>query len=310
MPEIALVTYLESPELTPDDQLLADALRQRGATPRAVPWDSAAEWSSFDLVVLRSPWDYYLRAAEFAAWIDRLEALGVALVNPYAVVRWNGDKRYLIELERAGIEIVPTILIERDADHPSLAGLLAERGWNEAVVKPVVSAGGHATWRASLPTAPDVEARFHDLREATTGGVFVQPFMPEVIAAGEWSLLFVDGAYSHAAIKRPQAGNFLVQHVHGGTYAPATPHPQVVADAQRVLEVAAACAGVRIDDLAYARVDGVVQPRDGVERLVLMELECLEPSLFLLQATEAADRFARSLAGRALANGADGTYLR
>lgn len=310
MPEIALVTYLESPDLTPDDQLLADALRQRGATPSAVPWDSDVDWSTFDLVVLRSPWDYFLRAAEFAAWIDRLEAQGVPLVNPYPVVRWNGDKRYLIELEQAGIEIVPTILVERDADQPSLAGLLAERDWDEAVVKPVVSAGGHGTWRASLPTAAEDEARFQALRASATGDVFVQPFMPEVVSAGEWSLLFVDGVYSHAAIKRPQAGNFLVQHVHGGTYAPATAHPQVIADAQRVLEVAAACATVRVEELAYARVDGVVQSRDGVERLVLMELECMEPSLFLLQAADAADRFARAFAARALANRADGTYLR
>lgn len=311
MSEIALVTYLESPGITPDDQLLADALEARGATVHAAPWDAPRDWSAFALVLLRSPWDYYLRAAEFNHWVDDLEMTGVRLVNPYEVVRWNGDKRYLLELERRGITGVPTALIEPgDAAPDSLAALLADRGWDEAVVKPVVSAAGHHTWRTSRATASADEARFAQLRQQAAGGIFVQPFMPEIVAEGEWSLIFFDGRYSHAAIKRPKSGSFLVQHVHGGVYAPATPDPAIVAQAEQVVAAAAGCVGLEPDDLAYARVDGVVRGEGRDARLVLMELECLEPSLFFLQAPAAAERFASSLVERALANAPRASYLR
>lgn len=309
MPEIALVTYLESPGLSPDDQLLGSALAARGATVHVTPWDAPAEWSRFDLVVLRSTWDYYLRPDEFNSWVDHLEALRVPLLNPYAVVRWNGDKRYLLQLEQRGVGIVPTALVERGTA-PSLETLLRDRGWAEAVVKPVVSAAGHETWRTTMATAGVDEGKFRSLVDRAAGGVFVQPFMPEVVDDGELSLIFFDGRYSHAAIKRPRPGNFLVQHVHGGTYAPTTPALSVIEDAARVLAAAALSAGVPVTDFAYARVDGVVRMEGGTPRLVLMELECLEPALFFLQAQEAATGFAELLIARALAHAASDTYLR
>ena len=311
--KIALVTYAADPGLTPDDELLAEALRARGAAPEPLPWDQPADWAGFDLVVLRSTWDYYLRSEEFASWIDSLDRLGVRVVNSPAIARWNGDKRYLFQLEAAGIAIVPTVGVALPGERggtTTLGDVLRANGWDEVVVKPVVSAAGHETWRASRRSAAADEARFAALCRSAPGGVFVQPFVPEVMAEGEWSLLFIDGAYSHAAIKRPRAGSFLVQNVHGGTYAPASPSLEVIEDAGRVLAAAARCAGVGIADFAYARVDGVVR-RDGAgERLVLMELECLEPSLFFLQAPEAADRMAAALVARTVADTARTPYLR
>lgn len=309
MPDIALVTYAASPDLTPDDRLLDDALRARGARTHILPWDAPAAWTQLDLVMLRSPWDYYLRAAEFQRWMDTLQDARVTLVNPYPVLRWNGDKRYLLQLEQRGIPIVPTELVGMDDVRP-LAAILTDRGWNDAVVKPVVSAGAHETWRTSAFTASADEPRFRALQRSAPEGIFVQPFMPEVTGDGEWSLIFIGGRYSHAAIKRPRAGDFRVQHVHGGTYAPATPPPAIIADAERVVSAGAACAGVTMGDMAYARVDGVIRTDDRTPTLLLMELECLEPSLFFLQAPDAADRMAMVLIDRVVANSAGASYLR
>ena len=311
MLDIALVTYAASPDLTPDDRLLDEALRARGARTHVVPWDAPADWQRFDRVMLRSPWDYYLRAGEFQRWLASLDRLGVTLVNPYPVLRWNGDKRYLIELEQRGVRVVPTELIGSEhGDTPALRDILVGRGWDEAVVKPVVSAGAHETWRTSLGAVSGDEARFRQLRANAEGGVFVQPFMREVIEEGEWSLIFIAGRFSHAAIKRPRSGDFRVQHIFGGEYAPASAPAPIIADAERVVAAGAACAGVEIGDLAYARVDGIVRTVHDTPALVLMELECLEPSLFFLQEPAAAHRMAAALVQPALASDSDASYLR
>lgn len=314
MPRIALVTYAAAPALTSDDELLDDALRARGASTSAVPWDDPeADWSAYDLVVLRSSWDYFLRADEFDRWVGVLEARDVRLVNPYAVVRWNGDKRYLMELASRGVDIVPAEFVRApgaEESRETLREILVRTGWNQAVVKPVVSGGGHETWRTSLAGAASDESRFRELCMILPAGVMVQPFVPQVVTDGEWSLVFIAGRYSHAAIKRAREGEFRVQSVHGGTYSPASAPSGLIADAERVIAAAAACTGVATADLTYARVDGVaIHDGDGA-RLLLMELECLEPSLFFLQAPDAAQRMADTLMQLALAPVSGSRYLR
>ena len=308
MPHIALVTYSDAPDLTPDDELLRDALLRLGADPRAAAWDDVGvDWTSYDLVVLRSAWDYFVRPDEFASWITALDRLQVPLVNSPRTVRWNGDKHYLIELERQGIAIVPTLMIDAGDRSPRLAEILRARGWPEAVVKPAISGGAHDTWRTSTATAVRDEHAFAALRERAPSGVMVQPFVQEILRDGEWSLVFIDGAYSHAAVKRAQPGDFRVQHTHGGMYAPATPPDPVIADAGRCVAAGATLSGTTPRDLAYARVDGVITTDSGAERLLLMELECIEPSLFFLQAPHAAERMARSLLARCSAKNGDRT---
>lgn len=314
MPRIALATHAAAPGITADDALLAEALRARGATADAVPWDDpAADWSSYALVVVRSTWDYHLRAAEFERWIGALEQRRVPLMNPPAVLRWNGNKRYLLELEQRGVAIVPTEVLAADdprASPGALRATLERNGWTDAVVKPVVSASGHGTWRTSLATAGADEGRFAALRASSPAGVLVQPFVPEIVTDGEWSLVFIGGRFSHAAIKRARAGEFRVQSEHGGSYAPATAPPSLVADAERAVVAAAACAGVSAADVVYARVDGVATPHADGARLLLMELECLEPNLFFLQAPAGAERMADALIARVLAPVSQQAYLR
>jgi len=155
-------------------------------------------------------------------------------------------------------------------------------GWREAVIKPAVSASAFGTWRSSTETAFRDQSRLEQLLSA--GDVMVQPLLSEVGDAGEWSLVFLGGSFSHAVLKRPAAGDYRVQWEFGGSAVSAAPARRLIADAGRVL---AAVPG----DALYARVDGV--EREG--RLVLMELELIEPHLFLGWDDGAAGRLAEAL---------------
>jgi glutathione synthase/RimK-type ligase-like ATP-grasp enzyme len=275
---VALVTCRAYPQLAQDDRLLRDALIARGVVAEPVVWDEAAvDWAGFDSVVVRSTWDYHLRADAFDAWIGGLEQKEVPLWNPPEVLRWNSRKTYLRELETAGIPTVPTRFVEQGG--ASLASVLQETGWDDVVVKPVVSASAYETWRASRATLADDAARYARLLDEAA--VMVQPFLPGIMTDGEWSLCFFAGQYSHAVLKRPRPGDFRVQADHGGEYAAAQPSPQLVAEAEKALRAAGRAT-------LYARVDGCVM--DGTFQL--MELELLEPGLFLSTDAGAAARFA------------------
>jgi hypothetical protein len=287
MSQIAFVTSSALPDLTDDDRLAVDALADLGLEAVPAIWDEErVDWSRFAAVVVRSPWDYFLRAGEFARWLDRLEALRAPLWNPAPLLRWNMDKRYLRELQRAGVRCVPT----HWADHAhaeSLGDVLRRHGWARAVVKPIVSGGAHETWTVDAPAA-EHEARF---RRLAASGAMVQPFVDEIRTEGEWSLLFFAGEYSHAVLKRPAVGDFRVQEAHGGRRVPAEAPPDLVAAAGAVLD--------RVSGpWLYARVD--ICRHEGAWSL--MELEMLEPSLYLDTDADAAARFARAIADIARAS--------
>jgi glutathione synthase/RimK-type ligase-like ATP-grasp enzyme len=245
-PSVALVTCAAHPRLSPDDRLLLPALAAAGfdAVPRQ--WDAAGEsWEEHAAVVVRSCWDYHLRPAEFHTWLDRLELAGARVLNAVPTLRWNADKRYLRDLEGAGLEVVPTAWVGEGPD-ATLAELVEERDWRHVVVKPVVSATAYETWRVGPVVTPEDERRFHRLTRRRA--VMVQPYL-ESIEQGELSLVFLADRFSHAVLKRPQPGDFRVQTDFGGTVEPVRPAPGVVDDARRVL---AAAPGRCL----YARVDG------------------------------------------------------
>lgn len=271
--------------LLDDDQPLVAALAAQGVVAETVCWDAERDWSRYSAVLLRSVWDYYQRPQEFLAWLDGLESGGVPLWNPVALVRWNADKRYLRDLEARGIAIPPTLWIEpADAPEAALERVLAT-GWADLVVKPTISGGAWRTRRLRRAEVPEQGAF---LREVLSGSAaMVQQFLPEILSAGEVSLLFFGGVFSHAVLKRPRAGDYRVQWSHGGTQARFEPDAGLLAQAQAVLE-AAPSAGL------YARVDGILEG----ERLVLMELEQIEPYLFLGESPGAAERFVAALCAR------------
>jgi glutathione synthase/RimK-type ligase-like ATP-grasp enzyme len=264
----------------PDDAYVLAALRGRAAY-EVRPWDDpAVRWSDYDAVVVRSTWDYYQHADAFRAWIDARSADGSNTWNPPDVLSWNMDKRYLRELAERGVEIVETEWI--DDGRADVAAILRRRGWDRAVAKPVVSAGA---WRTVVVTRerPSIDPA----GQTGSGGTMLQPFLDEIVTEGEWSLVFFGGRYSHAVVKRPAAGDYRVQLQHGGSVHPAEPPRSLVHAAERVVAAAGR-------DLLYARVDGV---RSG-GRLVVIELEALEPVLYLGTAAGSGDRFVADLLRR------------
>jgi glutathione synthase/RimK-type ligase-like ATP-grasp enzyme len=275
--KIALATCARVAELADDDRPLLGALARLGAAAEPVVWDDpSVDWSAFDRVVIRSCWDYHLRVDEFLRWAT---CVGPALRNGAEVVRWNADKRYLRDLGERGVRIPKTVFVERGAEVDGEA-VWAELGRDAAVVKPTVSATAHRTYL--VRSADGAGARLPEiLRES---GALVQEFVPEVCSAGEWSLVFLGGRFSHAVVKRPRRGDFRVQSEFGGEDRLVDPPPRLVEEAAGVLARAEA-------EALYARVDCV--ERDG--ELCLMELELIEPSLFLARAPGAAERFAAAI---------------
>src|SRR5688572_12418983 len=228
MPSIALATYAALPALAPDEQLLIESLAAIGIRGVPAVWDDPSiAWTEFDGVIIRSCWDYHLRPAEFFGWIDRVTASGVPIWNPPSMLRWNSRKTYLHDLAIGGVRTVPTLWLEGDGARRSplsLESILADTGWEVAVVKPIVSASAHETWKLSRAEArahrAEHDARLHAL--VARHGVMVQPFVPEIESDGEWSLQFFSGEFSHAVLKRASAGDFRVQREFGGTHETVT----------------------------------------------------------------------------------------
>jgi len=291
MKKIALVTYQKLPELTGDDRLILDHLQSHGVATQAAIWDSrTVAWEEFDGIILRSCWDYHLRHEEFADWVTKLDDIGAPLWNRPSVVKWNMDKTYLQKLSSRGFPVAPSITLEKHAV-ARLKSLLDLSGWQRAVVKPVISASAFQTWVAIRENA---DAQQHHLDEMLArSGVIVQEFVEEVQTRGEWSFIFFNKQFSHAVLKRPKPGDFRVQHEHGGSSETRDPGATFVRDAQKIVDAIA-------EPLLYARVDMV--ERNG--HLALMELELIEPVLYLSHNALAPRRFAEAVmacvaAGRA-----------
>lgn len=244
------------------------------------------DWGRYDAAWISSTWDYHERPGEFRRWLARASE-ATRLENPAALVEWNLDKRYLRELEGQGVQVVPTIWA--DAERAvAAADEAAERGWDPVVVKPAVDLGAMNLRRVR----PDeVEGAVASIAEPS----LVQPYLPALEREGELSLVYLRGALSYAVRKVPAGGDFRVQAQYGGTYRPADAGAEAERAGERVL---AALASIFPGEPAplYARVDLV---RDLDERLCVIELELIEPSLFLdVIGEEAADRFAALLVAR------------
>ena len=282
MKRVAFATYQVDPGLTPSDRVAALALEKRQVAVQPIPWDDPEmDWKSFDAVVVRSTWDYHLRPDEFIRWINRLEASGVVLCNSAPMIRWNLKKTYLRDLEGQGVRTVPTVWLSRDSS-ADLPLLLAERGWDEAVIKPIISANAFETWMTDRGSRMRDQERL--LRLLRGGDVMLQPVMRQVQSEGEWSFVFVSGEYSHSVLKKPKALDFRVQEQFGGVVSTQTPSPEILAGARAVMKA--------LDHKAsFARVDGV--DIDG--ELVLMEVELIEPDLFFTFHPHATERFASAI---------------
>lgn len=292
-PRVAVVVTDTYPADDPDNDtapLVAELLAQGVDAAPAVWHDPAVDWASYDLALLRSPWDYPDRYAELLDWLAHVEQV-TEVLNPPALVRWNLDKRYLAELADLGVGVVPTSyrasVLDVQAD---LAALAPD---SHVVLKPAVSAGARDTglFRADDPAALELAARV----VGRGGVVLVQPEVPELTAGHEKALYVVDGAVTHAIAKGAllAVGGGLA----GGVYRE---HPErvdateaEVAFAEQVLTAVRRATGLGMP--LYARIDTVVSAEHG---LVLLEAELFEPALNLHIVPEVAPVVASAVRSR------------
>ncbi|MBC7842628.1 MAG: hypothetical protein H7099_09955 [Gemmatimonadaceae bacterium] len=279
MPRIALLTLEDRTGYVIDDELVVAELLARGIDAREIPWsDSTVDWSSFDVVIVRTTWDYHLRVDEFLETLARIEAVTL-LVNARDLIVWNLDKRYLEELEARGVPIVRS-LWRNGGTAAAFTGVFAQLGSDEIVVKPVVSANALDTFRLRAPLS---DTRLDELvRTFASRSWFAQPFVHSVITDGEVSVFCFDGQFSHAVRKVPQSGDFRVQEEHGGTITSVPITDEIRRTAERVVRAVSPTP-------FQARVD-LERLDDG--SLALKELEMIEPSLYFRTHAVAASNFA------------------
>jgi glutathione synthase/RimK-type ligase-like ATP-grasp enzyme len=273
---VAFITSRRDPKIMPDDQSLAQALETRGYAVSPVPWGS--DLSGYSLSVFRSCSDYPEDIVAFSSWLDEIETSNFPVLNSPEVVRDNADKGYLVKLSARGLPTIPTVRLApgEELASPDLMGLFPGQ---PVVIKPAVATRGmHAVLASSL----------EDARSGTemlkTQPMLVQPYMPE-IREGEISFVFFNGEFSHAVVKTPAAHDFRVQPRHGGSRSPYNPDMGLVREALHILKHAVPVMP------CYARVDGLVHKK----KLLLMELELIEPCVFLSSCRHAADRFGEAV---------------
>ncbi len=282
---IGLLTCERLKELTLADQKIQAMLISHGLTVDALVWDDEKiDWTKYDLLIFRNTWDYYEKEVAFMEWLDRIEKLKIPTQNTLKTVKNNVHKYYLRDFEKMGIDILPTIFIDKNASF-NLAFLIPN-SWDKAVIKPAFSAGSYLTDIASKDNLDEQTMKYNEIGK--NKDLLLQKFMPEIQSLGETSLLFFNKKFSHAVCKTPKAGDFRIQSQFGGMYQPTTVSDNVLAQAQKIVDT--------IDDeLLYARVDGIVIG----DKLYLMELELIEPDLYLDHHADAYESFVNAILSKA-----------
>jgi glutathione synthase/RimK-type ligase-like ATP-grasp enzyme len=288
---VAIATYVSTgaydTNTVDEDALLSNLLEELGISHELLAWsDPDVDWSRFTHVLIKSTWDYFDYYPEFLVWLDKLEALGTSVLNPVATLRWNSSKNYLLELKAKGYPCVAGQILPKGTA-TTLEALHDALGFETLVVKPLVSGGAKNTLKITRGAGRELEDKIASLLQEED--FLVQPYIPEIVAVGEYSLIFFNGVFSHAVLKSPAVDDFRVQHYYGGTIQEITPDSKMLASAQVLVADFA-------KDSLYARVDGVVI--DGVFHL--MELELIEPYLFLGLSEKAIPNYKAALQKRLL----------
>ncbi len=266
-----------------DDRLLQAALDRLGLSSVRVDWSRPDEdWSAYLCLVFRTTWDYFDRFEEFTAWLGRVQSQ-TRLCNDVSIIRWNMDKHYLADLEARGIPVVRSRFVERGTT-VRLGELLDQTGWHDAVIKPCVSGAARHTYRVNQETADEVEAVVQPL--LATKSFLLQPFEKTILEHGEDSLMVFNGQFSHAVRKIAKPGDFRVQDDHGGKAHPYQPTAGQIELAERAI---AACNPAP----AYGRVDMI---QDSQGRSAVMELELIEPELWMRNHPTSATALAQAIA--------------
>ena len=290
---VAIATYVSTgaydTNTVDEDALLSNLLEELGISHELLAWsDPDVDWSRFTHVLIKSTWDYFDFYPEFLVWLDKLEALGVQVLNEVPTLRWNSSKTYLMEIESQGFPCIAGKVLPKGS-RLALDPLYTELGADTLVVKPLVSGGAKNTLKLARGAGEGLEKKIGDLLQEED--FLVQPYIDEIVKVGEYSLIFFNEKFSHAVLKSPAAADFRVQHYYGGTIQTLTPSDAMLSSAQALVDRFA-------KNTLYARVDGV--EIDGVFHL--MELELIEPYLFLGLSDQAIPNYKAALSKRLLGN--------
>ncbi|MDM7859184.1 hypothetical protein QTP81_01020 [Alteromonas sp. ASW11-36] len=278
MPKVAILTMDSLEDFFAYDHMLDAPMRQAGWQTEHISWrDTTVDWDRFDVVIVRSPWDYQDDADAFLTCLSNIEQSEAILENPYSLMEWNVAKTYLRDLNKQGVPIVPTLWFEH-YEHDMLERGLAKFKVDTLIVKPVVSANADHTYRIPSAQIDDYKGALQDV--FAERALMIQPFLPSVLSPGEFSLFYFDHQYSHAILKTPKTDDFRVQEEHGGRLASVEPTAQMYAVAKQTLAALPQRA-------LYARVD-LIETDQG---LAVMEVELIEPSLYFNMDDNSAQRF-------------------
>lgn len=287
---VAFVTCTEFPDGADDDRLVAAPLASAGVDLTFAIWDDATvDWSIFDLVVLRSTWDYPPRHDRFLTWAASVPRLA----NPLPAVTWSSDKHYLADVVAAGVPTITTLFLEPEHGKGDVDQAIAEVAEHPAgfVVKPAVGAGSIDAGRYRADDECELAAS-HAIRLLGEGrSVLIQPYLDAIDVAGETAMCFIGGRYSHALTKAPMLRG-PAEQIDGLFGDERVVPTEATAEQRAIAEQALAASPGGTQGLLYARVDLIDGPCGDP---VVLECELVEPSLWLADAPGAADRFAAAI---------------
>lgn len=291
MLHVAIASYISTgaydANALDEDALAKAILTQLGISHELVPWSAPeVDWSRFSHVLIKSTWDYFDHYPAFLAWIAHLEKLGIPTLNETEILRWNSSKSYLMEIESSGFPCIAGKLLPKGS-MLDLPRFRQDLGSDTLVFKPLVSGGANKTCKLKKEGDSTLERQVASwlLEE----DFLVQAFIQEIEHVGEYSLIFFNEVFSHAVLKSPAASDFRVQHYYGGSIRAIEPREAMLSAAQALVDRFA-------KNTLYARVDGV--EINGVFHL--MELELIEPYLFLGLADQAIPNYQAALRKRLL----------
>jgi glutathione synthase/RimK-type ligase-like ATP-grasp enzyme len=288
---IAIVSYFSTgaydTNTIDEDKILSSILTDLGISHEIQAWsDPEVDWSKYSHLLIKSTWDYFDYYPEFLQWIEKIEALGIPVLNDLQTVKWNSSKDYLLEIEAKGFPVIAGMILEKGTQ-PSLK-LIQEKVKSEIlVVKPLVSGGAKNTLKIPVKDWAEYEEKVAQLVQEED--FLAQPFVSEVAEVGEYSMIFFNREFSHGVLKTPAKSDFRVQHYFGGTIQEIHPSAAMLESGQKLIDTFGAAT-------LYGRVDGV--EIDGVFHL--MELELIEPYLFLGLSEKAIPNYKKALRERLL----------
>jgi glutathione synthase/RimK-type ligase-like ATP-grasp enzyme len=284
--KIALLSCKNWPDVLEKERAFAEEFPKQFDVHVKVWNDPSVNWRDYNYLIFRTVWDYFEFPNEFETWLDDLGNQNIKTLNPLPIIKRNQHKFYLQDLERQGIDIIPTVFISKNTGLD--LSFLKEKNWEKVVIKPAVSGGSYLTRLFSQSETAEIEAEYASY--ALENDLLVQPFMPEIQESGELSILFFQGKYSHAIVKKPKNGDFRVQSQFGGQYQIFEPDAVLLTTAKQVIKTFGG-------DLLYARVDGIL--KNG--KFLLMELELIEPDLYFDHHPEAKKNFLAALEAMVMA---------